>query len=129
MSKKKVIEEEQKTEKDILLLFVGIMLIIYGIYCVMEAVAYGLDNWGYLLFYLFMAFVFVFIAKGIIGRIRALMIAGFLYFLLYVSFITVASIFYEDNLLDTRPLLFLTVNVVCALILFIRLDWYKKFMK
>jgi len=94
MSKEKVIEEEPKTGKDVLLLFVGILLIIYGIYCVMVAVAYGSGNWGYFLFYLFMAFVFVFIGKGIMAKERILMIAGFFFFIMYVLFVVVGLIFY-----------------------------------
>jgi len=129
MSKRKVVEENQKAGSDLLLLFVGMILVLYAIYCVILTLAYGLENWGYALFFLFMAFAFVFIGKGIIDRIRALMIAGFLYFLLYTLFVTVASIFYEYNLLDTNSLLFLILNVVCAGILFIRLDWYKKIKK
>ena len=128
MSKEKVIEEEQKTGKDILLFFVGILLIIYGIYCVMEAVAYGSGNWGYFLFYLFMAFVFVFIGKGIMAKGRILMIAGFFFFIMYVLFVVVGLIFYGYRI-GIIPIIFITVNLAAALILFIRLEWYRKFVK
>jgi len=128
MSKEKVIEEEPKTGKDVLLLFVGILLIIYGIYCVMVAVAYGSGNWGYFLFYLFMAFVFVFIGMGIMVKGRILMIAGFFFFIMYVLFVVVGLIFYgyETGII---PIIFITVNLSAALILFIRLEWYRKFVK
>ncbi len=129
MSKGKVIEENQKAGIDILLLFVGIILVLYAMYFVILTLACGLDNWGYLLFYLFMAFVVVFIAKGIMAKGRIFMIAGFFFFIMYVLFVVVGLVFYGYEISGVIPLIFIIVNLVAALILFIRLEWYKKFMK
>ncbi len=129
MSKGKVTEENRKDGIDVPLLSVGLLLILYGFYCVMMAAAYGPGSLGYFVFFLFIAFVFVLIAKGIIARGRIFMIAGFLFFIMYVLFVVVALIFYEYEMGGVIIPLFLIVNSAAALILFIRLGWHEKFMK
>lgn len=128
MPSEKVTGENRKGGIDVALLLIGLLLMLYGVYCVMIAAAYGSGSLGYFIFYLFIAFVFVLIAKGIISRGRIFMIAGFLFFIMYVLFVVVALIFYEYEMGGVIIPLFVIVNSVAALILFIKLGWHKKFM-
>ena len=129
MPSRKVTGENMREGIDVALLLVGLLLILYGVYCVMLAVAYGPSSLGYFLFYLFIAFVFVFIAKGIISWRRLFMIVGFSFFIMYVLFVVVALIFYEEDMSSVVVLILLFMNSAAALILFIKLGWYRKFMK
>ncbi|MEA3255322.1 MAG: hypothetical protein U9Q22_05760 [Candidatus Altiarchaeota archaeon] len=118
--------ENGKTDNDIPLLFVGLILILYAAYCIMVAIAYGFGGWGYASFFLFMAFVFVFIAKGVTNKRRIHVISALIFFVLYVVFIVVALISYgyEANSIITP--MFLLLNLACALVLFIKLEWHRK---
>ena len=118
--------ENGKTGKDIPLLFVGLILILYAAYCVMVTVAYGFSGWGYAFFFLFMAFVFVFIAKGVANKRRIHVISALIFFVLYIVFIVVALISYGYEVGSILPPLFLLLNLSCALILFIKLEWHRK---
>ncbi len=129
MPGEKVTEENRKGGIDVALLLVGLLLILYGILCVNVAVDYGPSSLGYFLFYLFIAFVFVFIAKGIIAWGRIFMIAGFFFFIMYVVFVVVGLTFYEEDMSGVFVIIPLLVNSAAALILFIKLGWHRKFMK